>query len=117
MTTSVRGAQANQGVRTTLLKTSLVAGSILATLWGAHLLGQVDAGQAGMGSSSTTTVLAAPVQQPVPQAFVPNLAQGSNAIDAPNLDMLLNLELPAIPTIQIPAARSQTAVTRSRSSR
>lgn len=110
-TTGKRGA--------TLLKTTLVISSIVATLMGANLAAQRD--QTATALTTTDFTTSASVAS-VPARIVPGnvfLARPQQPVTVPNLattdatlDQLLNSQLAPIPTINIP-----TVVTRSRSSR
>jgi hypothetical protein len=116
-TPQAKPATAKRGA--TLLKTTLVISSIVATLMGANLAAQRDQSATVLTTTDFTTtasVASAPArivpgnvflarpQQPV---TVPNLATTDTTID-----QLLNPQLAPIPTIKMP-----TVVTRSRSSR
>ena len=105
----------------TILKTTLVVSSIVATLAGANLIARQD--QAAATTPAITVAYAAEVQAttPPPVATVPNLPAATNLAD-PAVDNLLNTPLAPIPSITIPsvtkpAITSPAPVTRSRSSR
>lgn len=95
----------------TILKTTLVAGSIMATLLGANLVARQE--QAAALTPPFTTAQAAGETGQPPQALaaVPNLP-GASDLNAVDLDKLLNQSLAPIPAISFPAP-----VARSRSSR
>ena len=93
---------ANRGA--TVLKTTLVVGSMVATLLGANLAARQDqlAATAAITMAATgSTVFTAP--QAV--AAVPNLA-AATSIDTTASDALLNTPLAPIPSIAIPAVTS-----------
>ena len=92
----------------TLLKTTLVVGSMVATLLGANLAARQDqiAATAAIttGATGSTVVTASQAM-----AAVPNLATATG-VDTTASDALLNTPLAPIPSIALPA------VTRSKSS-
>lgn len=97
---AAKPAQANRGA--TLLKTTLVAGGIIATLLGANLAARQD-------QLTTTAVTATYTTNPQAIAALPNLS----AIDQETTDTnaVLNMPLAPIPSITLPS------VTTSQSSR
>lgn len=104
----------------TILKTTLVVSSIVATLAGANLIARQD--QVAATTPAITVAYAAEVQAIAPPvATVPNLPAATNLAD-PTVDKLLNTTLAPIPSITIPSVTKPTItspapVTRSRSSR
>ncbi len=93
----------------TLLKTTLVVGSIVATLLGANLAARQDqlAASAAITTTATGSTL---VTAPQAVAAVPNLATATG-VNPSASDALLNMPLAPIPSLTIPT------VTRSQSSR
>lgn len=95
----------------TMLKTTLVAGSIMATLLGANLAARQE--QAATLTPQFTVAQATGTTGQAPRVLtaVPNLPAASN-LNAVDLDKLLNQPLAPMPSIAPPAP-----VARSRSSR
>ena len=95
----------------TILKTTLVVGSIVATLLGANLAARQE--QANTAGSAITVAGFAGGQFNSPRslATLPNLPVNPN-LGRADVDILLNLPLAPIPSLAIPAP-----LTRSRSSR
>lgn len=93
----------------TVLKTTLVVGSIVATLLGANLAARQDqlAATAAITTTATGSTL---VTAPQAVAAVPNLATATG-VNPSASDALLNMPLAPIPSLTIPT------VTRSQSSR
>ena len=117
-TGEAKPATSHQGA--TILKTTLVVSSIVATLAGANLIARQD--QVAATTPAITVAYAAEVQATTPPvATVPNLPAATNLAD-PAVDKLLNTPLAPIPSITIPSVTKPTItspapVTRSRSSR
>lgn len=103
--TAARPTPSNQGA--TVLKTTLVAGGILATLLGANLAARQDQLAA---APVITTSYATTTQGTQSVATLPNLPGTAN-LGSSDVNALLNMPLAPIPSIAIPT------VTRSRSSR
>ena len=88
----------------TLLKTTLVVGSMVATLLGAHLAARQD--QIAATAVITTAATGSPVvTAPQAVAAIPNLAT-TTGVDTTASDALLNTPLAPLPTIAIPAVTS-----------
>lgn len=95
----------------TLLHTSLVVGSMVATLLGANLLAGVEdattvvddlASTAPLGT--TTKSNSALILAPIPTVYAPNLATTAAAavVPAPNTATALQLNLDAVPEVTVP---------------
>ena len=95
----------------TILKTTLVAGSIMATLLGANLVARQEQAAALTPQLTTAQAAGETGQPPRPLAAVPNLPGASN-LNTVDLDKLLSQPLAPVPSISLPAP-----VARSRSSR
>lgn len=109
-TPAAKPVTANRGA--TILKTTLVAGSIVATLLGADLMARQD--QSGATATAPVAAHAASAEVNAPQprsATVPNLAAVPN-LNASEINRLLNT-----PLAPIPSRSSLAPLTRSRSSR
>lgn len=96
----------NQGAA--ILKTTLVAGSIIATLLGANLVAHRD--QAATLTPLFTSDHVADVKGQLPQslAAVPNLPAASD-LNGVAVDKLLNQPLAPIPALSLPVARSRSS--------
>jgi len=95
----------------TMLKTTLVAGSIIATLLGANLTAHQDETATLAAVSTTAQATGAIGQAPQDLAAVPHLPAAVN-LNSIDLEKLLNQPLAPIPALSLPAP-----VARSRSSR
>lgn len=99
----------NSGV--TILKTTLVVGSIVATLLGANLAALQEQANTAGSAAPPTGFAGGQLNPPRSLATLPNLPANSQLGEA-DIDALLNMPLAPIPSIAIPAP-----MTRSRSSR
>ena len=99
---TAKPAPTNHGA--TILKTTLVAGGIIATLLGANLAARQD-----QVATTTTAVTAAYTANTQAVAALPNLA--TSDAGTTDINTVLNMPLAPIPSIVVPA------VTRSQSSR
>lgn len=95
----------------TILKTTLVAGSIMATLLGANVVARQEQTTTLTPQLTTAPAAGETGQAPRPLAAVPHLPGASN-LNTVDLDKLLNQSLAPIPALSLPAP-----VARSRSSR
>ena len=92
---AVKPAPAHQGA--TLLKTTLVAGAIIATLLGANLAAQ-------QAQLTTTAVTAPNTMNTQAVAALPNLPATDQ--ETTDTDAVLNMPLAPIPSITLPAVTS-----------
>lgn len=122
--TNTRGLVKMTNRGAVILKTTLVAGSIIATLLGANLAAHQEQavdqeGAVSLAPVSTPAQVVGAIAQPPPSlAAVPNLT-AVPALNSVDVDKLLNQPLAPIPTFSLPtpALALPVPVTRSRSSR
>lgn len=94
-----------------MLKSTLVVGSIVATLLGANLAARQEQANAAGTNVSVAGDVGFQFNSPRSLATLPNL-QANSKLGGAEVDALLNLPLAPIPSLSIPAP-----MTRSRSSR